>query len=186
MLVFFFFVYFDPLSSTPGSVKSQIKRQFDFLECCKKYTSTHTHTYAHAHAHMQADSQCMQRSWVRCGGGIHIYIGYIHMYRCVWYVPVCIYISFIKSSSSCLSFAGASIWTLQVSVTFCILSNTFLSLSLILFSNFVLLLFFFVGFFVRLFCIFFLIFLYRISCWKKIVLFLVFVCKINLVAVRTR
>lgn len=66
-----------------------------------------------------------------------------------------------------------------------VFSITLFSLSLsLIFSNFVF--FFFHFFFVRLFWIFFLIFLYRITCWKKIVLFFcwlffVSVCKINLV-----
>lgn len=137
---------------------------------------------------MQADTQCMTRRSVRCGGCMHIYIGYIHMYYVVRRVCACINISVLLSLHLlvCPS-QGPRFELCKFQLRF-VFSLTLFSLSHSLIFSLILCCFFF-RFFVRLFCIFFfLIFLYRISCWKKMVLFfllgfLVFVCKINLVAV---
>lgn len=122
------------------------------MECCKKYTSTHTHTYAHAH--MQADTQCMTRRSVRCGGYMHIYIGYIHMYYVVRMVCACINISVLLSLHLlvCPS-QGPRFELCKFQLRF-VFSLTLFSLSHSLIFSLILCCFFF-RFFVRLFCIFF-------------------------------
>lgn len=137
---------------------------------------------------MQADTQCMTRRSVRCGGCMHIYIGYIHMYYVVRMVCACINISVLLSLHLlvCPS-QGPRFELCKFQLRF-VFSLTLFSLSHSLIFSLILCCFFF-RFFVRLFCIFFShLFVqnfvlkencFVFFCWG----FLVFVCKINLVAV---